>query len=72
MLNLELSEEAKEENDMQQFLLAIRDSGLKDENLLEAFYDRVIDNYDHVGNYLILLYVMLYDVYYIIPQIIPR
>lgn len=56
MLNLELSEEAKEENDMQQFLLAIRDSGLKDENLLETFYDRVIDNYDHVGNYLILLY----------------
>lgn len=62
MLNLELSEEAKEENDMQQFLLAIRDSGLKDENLLEAFYDRVIDNYDHVGNYLILLYRDAYDV----------
>lgn len=62
MLNLELSEEAKEENDMQQFLLAIRDSGLKDENLLEAFYDRVIDNYDHVGGYLILLYRDAYDV----------
>ena len=62
MLNLKLSEEAKEENDMQQFLLAIRDSGLKDENLLETFYDRVIDNYDHVGNYLILLYRDAYDV----------
>ena len=62
MLNLELSEEAKEENDMQQFLLAIRDSGLKDENLLEAFYDRVIDNYDHVGNYLILVFHDAYDV----------
>lgn len=62
MLNLELSEEAKKENDMQQFLLAIRDSGLKDENLLEAFYDRVIDNYDHVGGYLILLYRDAYDV----------
>lgn len=74
MLNLELSEEAKEENDMQQFLLAIRDSGLKDENLLEAFYDRVIDNYDHVGNYLILLYRDAYDVITLlhIPQTITR
>ena len=62
MLNLKLSEEAKEENDMQQFLLAIRDSGLKDENLLETFYDRVIDNYDHVGNYLILVFHDAYDV----------
>lgn len=62
MLNLKLSHEAKRENDMQQFLLAMRETGLKNEDMLQAFYERVIDNYDHVGDYLILLYRDAYDV----------
>nr|DAV48381.1 MAG TPA: protein of unknown function (DUF4317) [Caudoviricetes sp.] len=62
MLNLKLSQEAKRENDMQQFLLAMRETGLKNEDVLQAFYERVIDNYDHVGDYLILLYRDAYDV----------
>lgn len=62
MLNLKLSHEAKRENDMQQFLLAMRETGLKNEDMPQAFYERVIDNYDHVGDYLILLYRDAYDV----------
>lgn len=62
MLNLKLSHEAKRENDMQQFLLAMRETGLKNEDMLQAFYERVIDNYDHVGDYLILIYRDAYDV----------
>lgn len=62
MLNLELSEEAKEENDMQQFLLTMRETGLKNKEMLMAFYERVIDNYDYIGDYLILLYRDAYDV----------
>jgi len=44
----------------QEFLLQLRDSELKDESLLDAFYDKIIASYDYVGNYLILL---IYDVY---------
>lgn len=62
MLNLKLSYEAKRENDMQQFMLAMRETGLKNEDMLQTFYERVIDNYDHVGDYLILLYRDAYDV----------
>ena len=40
MLNLELSQEAKRENDMQQFLLAMRETGLKNEDMLMAFYEK--------------------------------
>lgn len=44
------------------FLSNLRDSGLKDERMLNEFYDRVINNYDYVGNYLILLINQAYDV----------
>jgi len=46
----------------QDFLLSLRDSKLKDETLLEEFYDKVIENYEYVGNYLILLVHDVYDV----------
>jgi hypothetical protein len=35
---------------------------LKDSNVLEAFYDKVIETYNYVGNYLILLIYQAYDV----------
>lgn len=62
MLNLEFSQEAKRENGMQQFLLAMRETGLKNEDMLRTFYESVIDNYDYIGDYLILLYRDAYDV----------
>lgn len=46
----------------QAFLLRLRDSRLKDDALLEEYYDRIIDNYEYVGNYLILLIHDVYDV----------
>ncbi len=59
-------EEAPGENpdswNAHEFLLHLRDSKLKDDLLLEAYYDRIIENYEYVGNYLILLVHDAYDV----------
>ena len=44
------------------FLYKLRDSELKDETLLDEFYDKVIASYNYVGNYLILLINQVYDV----------
>lgn len=44
------------------FLYQLRDSELKDDALLEKFYDKVIESYSHPGNYLILLINQVYDV----------
>lgn len=46
----------------QQFLLGLKKSGLKDEGLLDTFYDMIIEKYDSLGNYLILLFHDRYDV----------
>ena len=43
-------------------LLKLRDSKLKDESLLEEYFDRIIENYEYVGNYLILVVHDVYDV----------
>ena len=42
--------------------LKLRDSHLEDENLLEEFYDKIIEGYDYGENYLILLIHALYDI----------
>ncbi len=42
-------------------LLHLR-ANLEDYNTLDAFYDSVIDSYDYVGNYLILVFHDVYDV----------
>lgn len=46
----------------QQFLMGLRESALKSDELMDAFYDLVIDSYDYVGNYLILVFHDAYDV----------
>lgn len=46
----------------QAFLLRLRDSKLKDDGVLEEYYDRIIENYEFVGNYLILVIHDVYDV----------
>ncbi|MBR6402123.1 MAG: DUF4317 domain-containing protein [Eubacterium sp.] len=43
-------------------LLKLKKSELKDDAVLESFYDKVIENYNYVGNYLILLIFQSYDV----------
>ena len=60
---LELPFPAQEESGgMQQFFMGLRESELKNDELLDRFYDRVIENFDRQGNYLILLYYDVYDV----------
>mgnify|MGYP001154746357 CR=1 FL=1 len=46
----------------QEFLLKLRNSKLEDDELIDQFYDKVIENYDYTGNYLILLIHDTYDV----------
>lgn len=62
LLNLEFPLSSEEEGGTQEFLLRLRDSKLKDDTLLEEFYDRIIGSYEYVGNYLILLIHDAYDV----------
>lgn len=62
MLNLEFPLASEEEGGTQDFLLRLRESKLKDDALLEEFYDKVIGSYEYVGNYLILLIHDVYDV----------
>lgn len=62
LLNLSFPTEEEEKGGRQHILMALRDSRLEDEALLETFYDLVIDTYDEAGNYLILLYHDAYDV----------
>lgn len=62
LLNMEFPLEAEEYGGTQEFLMQLRGSALKDENLLEEFYDKVIEHYYSVENYLILLIHQAYDV----------
>lgn len=60
---LELSFRRDDEgNEAQRFFLALRDSGLKGDGLLDLLYERIIREYDFAGNYLILLFHDAYDV----------
>ena len=62
LLNLEFPLTSEEEGGTQEFLLRLRDSKLKDDILLDEFYDKVISSYEYVGNYLILIIHDAYDV----------
>lgn len=62
LLELEFPMEEEKVGGRQQILMALRACKLEDENLLETFYDLVIDTYDYIGNYLITLYYDVYDV----------
>lgn len=62
LLELEFPLEEEGSGGKQQFLMGLRDSKLKNEELLERFYDLVVDHYDGAGNYLILLFHDAYDV----------
>lgn len=59
---LEFPLKAEEEGGTQELLLRLRDSKLKDDELLDAFYTNIIDSYEFVGNYLILVIHDAYDV----------
>ena len=62
VLNLEFPLEEEKPGGKQQFLMGLRESKLKNEELLDAFYDMIIENYGYAGNYLILIFHDVYDV----------
>lgn len=62
LLTMEFPLASEEAGGTQDFLMQLRASSLKDENLLEEFYDRIIENYYSVENYLILLIHAVYDI----------
>lgn len=62
ILNMEFADAATEVTVSQQKLMDLRDSELKDDAVLETFYDEIIVNYNTADNYLILLVYGVYDV----------
>lgn len=62
VLNLEFPLEEEKPGGKQQFLMGLRESKLKNDELLDAFYDMIIENYGYAGNYLILIFHDVYDV----------
>ena len=61
LINMEFPH-TEEEGGTQNFLLKLRDSELKDDGLIEEFYDRVIANFDYAENYYIILIHCAYDI----------
>lgn len=62
MVDMKFNVDAYADEGARTFLMNLRDSGLKDDRLLNEFYDRIINNYSYVGNYLILLINQVYDI----------
>ncbi|MCI8925009.1 MAG: DUF4317 domain-containing protein [Lachnospiraceae bacterium] len=62
LLDLEFPLASEQEGGTQEFLLRLRESKLKDDTLLDEFYDKIVASYEYVGNYLILLIHDAYDV----------
>lgn len=62
ILTLNIDDGEKQSGGRKQFYMGLRDSKLKNDELLDVFYDMVIDSYDYVGNYLILVFHDAYDV----------
>ena len=62
LINLEFPTETEFNGGPQEFLMKLRDSELKDEALLDEFYEKIINLYDFTGNYLVLIIYAAYDV----------
>jgi len=62
LMNLEYTTEAELNGEEHKILMSLRESRLRDDAVLDAFYDHVIETFDYVGNYLIVLFHDVYDV----------
>lgn len=62
LLNMEFPLATELEGGTHELLMKLKYSGLKDDGLLEEFYDKIIDSYYYTGNYLILLLHAVYDI----------
>lgn len=62
LLSLEFPMKEEETGGAQEFLLTLRDSGLKEEELIEELFERIIENYTDPENYYIVLAHGIYDI----------
>lgn len=62
LINLEFPLEQEMPGGTQEFLLKLRNSKLKDDMLVEEFYDKIIEHYIYGENYYIVLVHVLYDI----------
>ena len=62
LMNMEFPLDQEAEGGTQHFLMRLRSSKLTDDELVENFYDRIIENYDYPENYYIILIHAAYDV----------
>ena len=62
LIDLEFPRRQEEIGGAQEFLLRLRDSGLSDNELLEEFYQSIIENYSYQEGYYIILVHGVYDI----------
>ena len=62
LLNMDFPLEQEAEGGTQEFLMRLKNSKLTDDELVESFYDKIIDNYDYGENYYIILIHAVYDI----------
>ncbi|MDO4338277.1 MAG: DUF4317 domain-containing protein [Eubacteriales bacterium] len=62
LINMEFPLDQEKEGGTQEFLLRLRSSKLQDNELVESFYDKIIENYDYGENYYIILIHAVYDI----------
>ena len=62
LLELEFPTDEELEGGLWQSLVSLRDSHLENDEIANAFFDHIIDTYDTVDHYLILLFFDTYDI----------
>ncbi len=62
LLNIDFPLDEEKEEGKQSFLLRLRNSKLKDDQMVSEFYNRIIESYDFGENYYIILIHAVYDV----------
>ncbi len=62
LLTMEFSNQAEKPGSSHELLMQLRASELKDEGLIEEFYDRIITAFDYPENYYIVLVYGAYDI----------
>lgn len=62
LINLEFPTEQELEGGTQEFLYRLKGSRLKDDDLIQEFYNRVIEHYEYAENYYIILAHAAYDI----------
>lgn len=62
LLELNFPYEEDKVNSVQYSFMELKKSALKNDELLDKFYNSIINNYDYTGNYLILIFHDAYDI----------